>query len=70
VEGAESRFATASGAFVNQQQQDASRIVDDIIGSLQSDCERRHAKIMLSARADASFLLYYSEPGTMITVRT
>lgn len=59
----ETRFAAASKRFVAQQQQDALKIVDDIIGSLQSDCERRNATIMLSApeRLRPSFLTILNE---------
>lgn len=45
----ERRFTAASEAFVAQQQHNALKIVDDIIDTLQSDCERRTAEIMLSA---------------------
>lgn len=45
----ERRFAAAREAFVAQQRQEAMKMADDIIGSLQSDCEKRNATIMLSA---------------------
>lgn len=59
----ERRFAAGREAFVAQQRQDALKVVDDIIGSLQSDCEKRNAKIMLSApeRLRPSFLTILNE---------
>lgn len=54
----ERRFAAGREAFVAQQRQDALKMADDIIGTLQSDCEKRNATIMLSApeRLRPSFL--------------
>lgn len=54
----ERRFAAGREAFMAQQRQDALKMADDIIGTLQSDCEKRNATIMLSApeRLRPSFL--------------